>query len=183
MYTYQILIEYDGSKFVGWQIQNNGLSIQEVIQKNLKKVLRTKIVIFGSGRTDKGVHAIEQSAHFYLNYLIKDKINFIKSINFFLSKYNVSILDLKKQKKTFHARFSAKKRTYKYFIVNRQAQLSLEKNRAWNIRKKLDLKLMKKGSALLKGTKNFSTFRASSCTARSPIKTLNEAKIKKIRIK
>ena len=183
MYTYQLLIEYDGSKFVGWQIQNNGLSIQEVIQKNLKKILRTKIVIFGSGRTDKGVHAIEQSAHFYSNYLIKDKINFIKSINFFLSKYNVSILDLKKQKKTFHARFSAKKRTYKYFIVNRQAQLSLEKNRAWNIRKKLDLKLMKKGSALLKGKKNFSTFRSSSCTARSSIKTLNEAKIKKYKDK
>ena len=101
MYTYQLLIEYDGSKFVGWQIQNNGLSIQEVIQKNLKKILRTKIVIFGSGRTDKGVHAIEQSAHFYSNYLIKNKINFIKSINFFLSKYNVSILDLKKKKKPF----------------------------------------------------------------------------------
>ncbi len=100
MNTYQILIEYEGTNFVGWQIQKNGLSVQEVIQKSLKRLTKKNIIIFGSGRTDAGVHAIEQSAHFKTNYKIKNKINFIKSLNFFLSKYDVSILDIKKKIKT-----------------------------------------------------------------------------------
>ena len=83
MNIYQILIEYEGTNFVGWQIQKNGLSIQEVVQKSLKKLIKKNITIFGSGRTDAGVHAIEQSAHFKTDYQIKNKINFIKSLNFF----------------------------------------------------------------------------------------------------
>ena len=179
MNTYQILIEYEGTNFVGWQIQKNGLSVQEVIQKSLKKLTKKNIIIFGSGRTDAGVHAIEQSAHFKTNYKIKNKINFIKSLNFFLSKYDVSILDIKKKSKQFHARYSAKKRTYKYLILNRQSPSALEKHRAWNIRKKLNLKIIKKGANLLRGTKDFSTFRSSSCNANSPIKTILDVKIRK----
>ena len=87
MNNYQILIEYIGTKFVGWQIQKNGISVQEVIQKALKKVTKEKILILGSGRTDAGVHAIAQSASFMSNYEVKNKLNFIKSLNFFLSKY------------------------------------------------------------------------------------------------
>ena len=179
MNTYQILIEYEGTNFVGWQIQKNGLSVQEVIQKSLKRLTKKNIIIFGSGRTDAGVHAIEQSAHFKTNYKIKNKINFIKSLNFFLSKYDVSILDIKKKSKQFHARYSAKKRTYKYLILNRQSPSALEKHRAWNIRKKLNLKIIKKGANLLRGTKDFSTFRSSSCNANSPIKTILDVKIRK----
>ena len=179
MNTYQILIEYEGTNFVGWQIQKNGLSVQEVIQKSLKRLTKKNIIIFGSGRTDAGVPAIEQSAHFKTNYKIKNKINFIKSLNFFLSKYDVSILDIKKKSKQFHARYSAKKRTYKYLILNRQSPSALEKHRAWNIRKKLNLKIIKKGANLLRGTKDFSTFRSSSCNANSPIKTILDVKIRK----
>jgi tRNA pseudouridine38-40 synthase len=177
MITYQILIEYVGTKFVGWQIQKNGPSVQDAIQKALKKILKKKIVIFGSGRTDAGVHAFGQSAHFKTNFLIKNKSKFITSLNFFLSKYKISILEINKKSKDFHARFSAKKRIYKYIIVNRQAPLSIERNRAWNLRKKLNFNLMKKGAKLLKGTKDFSTFRSSSCTANSPIKTLEKVKL------
>ena len=180
MNTYQILIEYVGTNFVGWQIQKNGLSIQEVIQKALKKIIKKKIIIFGSGRTDAGVHAFAQSAHFRTNYNIKDKQKFVKSLNFFLSKYCVSILDIKKRNKNFHARYSAKKRQYKYIIINRISSLSLEKNRAWNIRKKLNISKMKLGLKLLLGKKDFSTFRSSSCNANSPIRTINKASLKKI---
>ena len=97
MNTYQILIEYEGTHFVGWQLQKNGLSVQEVVQKSLKKITKKNITIFGSGRTDAGVHAIEQSAHFKTNYKIKNKVNFINSLNFFLSKHKVSVLDIKKK--------------------------------------------------------------------------------------
>ena len=155
MQTYQILVEYDGTKFVGWQIQKNGNSVQETIQKILKKLIKKKILLFGSGRTDAGVHAIEQSAHFKTNYKIKDERNFIKSLNFFLSKYDVSILKIKKKSNNFHSRFSAKKRTYKYLIINREAPLILEKTRAWSLRKKLDINLMKKEADILRKNKDF----------------------------
>jgi tRNA pseudouridine38-40 synthase len=180
MKTYQILIEYVGSRFVGWQIQKNGLSVQETIQKNLQKVVKKKITIYGSGRTDAGVHAKEQSAHFKTDFKIKDEKNFIKSLNYFLSKSDISILKIKKKNNIFHARHSAKKRIYEYLIINRQSPLSLDKDRAWYLRKKLNIKLMRKGANILKKTKDFSTFRASSCSAKSPIKKLEKVKIDKI---
>ena len=183
MNTYQILIEYDGTNFVGWQIQKNGISVQEVLQINLKKILKDEIILYGSGRTDAGVHAIKQSAHFKIKNEIKNKNNFINSLNFFLSKYNISVLKIIKKQKLFHARHSAKKRVYKYLIKNRQASLILEKNKAWHLRKKLNVDQMKEGAKILVSTNDFSTFRSSSCTAKSPIKTLDRVKIKKIRDK
>ena len=86
MFSYQIIVEYDGTEYVGWQIQKNGLSVQEVIQKTLAKVLKQKITLYGSGRTDSGVHAIGQSAHFILKKEIKDEFLFLNIINFFLKK-------------------------------------------------------------------------------------------------
>ena len=179
MFTYQIKVEYLGTNFVGWQIQKNGLSVQEVLEKVLSKFLKEKVKVMGSGRTDAGVHASEQSAHFKTKYKIIDKDIFINSINFFLGKYPISILDVKKRPNKFHARHSAIERVYKYFIINRRSSLVLEKNKAWHIKKKLDIKIMRKGTEILKGTHNFSTFRASSCQAKSPIKTIKKAMIKK----
>ena len=179
MFTYQIILEYLGKNFVGWQIQKNGLSVQEVLEKALSKFLKEKIRVIGSGRTDAGVHASEQSAHFKTKHKIIDKNIFINSINFFLSKYPVSILNIKKRPGKFHARHSAKERVYKYFIINRRSSLVLDKNKAWHIKKKLDVKLMRQGTNILKGTHNFSTFRASSCQAKSPIRTMKNATIKK----
>ena len=179
MFTHQITVEYLGTNFVGWQIQKNGLSVQEVLEKVLSKFLKEKIRVIGSGRTDAGVHASEQSAHFKTKKKILDKNNFINSVNFFLNRYPVSILDIKKKPSRFHARYSANERIYKYFIINRRSSLVLEKNKAWHIKKKLNVKIMKKGADILKGTHNFSTFRASSCQAKSPIKTMKKATIKK----
>ena len=179
MFTYQIKVEYLGKNFVGWQIQKNGFSVQEALEKVLSKLLKDKIRVIGSGRTDAGVHASEQSAHFKTKRKIINKNIFLSSINFFLSKYTVSVLNIKKRPNKFHARHSASERIYKYFIINRSSSLVLEKDKAWHIKKKLDIKIMRKGAKILKGTHNFSTFRASSCQARSPIKTLKKAVVKK----
>ena len=180
MDKYHIKIEYDGSKFVGWQYQNNGISVQEVLQKAFFKFLKEKVTVYASGRTDAGVHAIEQSAHLELKKKIINKEVFLNSINFYLKKYPVSVLSIKKKENTFHARYSAKKRTYKYIILNRNSPSPLNKNRAWFIKKKLDINLIKKALKILKGTHDFSTFRASSCQAKSAIKTLDSATFKKL---
>lgn len=180
MFNYQIIIEYDGKKFVGWQKQKNGTSVQQTIEKILSKILKEKIILYGSGRTDSGVHATGQSAHFNTNHKIDNKFLFLNSINFFLQKKKITILKINKKKINFHARYSAKKREYKYNIINRIAPLSLDHNRAWHVKSILNFKLMKKGINFLKGKKDFSTFRSSSCGAKSPIKTLDEAKIIKL---
>ena len=180
MYNYLLRIEYDGTKYVGWQYQKNGLSVQEKIETALKKIFKIKIRVIGAGRTDKGVHALEQSANFQIKNKIKDEKKFINTINFFLSKSLISIINVEEKKLKFHSRYSAKERIYVYNIVNRTASLSLDKNRAWHIKKKLDLKLLNKGAKILEGTHDFSTFRSSSCSAKSPIKKINSIKVKKI---
>ncbi len=180
MFNYIIKIEYEGTNFVGWQNQKNGKSIQGSIEKALQKVLGTKIKITGAGRTDKGVHAYSQIANFKLKKKIDNKNIFLDSANFFLKKKLISILDIKKQKKNFHARFSAKLRTYEYFIINRHGTLSIYKNRAWHVKKKIDLNLMKKGAKLLEGYHDFSTFRAASCSAKSPLRKIYPIKVHKV---
>ena len=181
MYRYQILIEYVGTNFVGWQIQSKGDSIQKLIQIKLSKLLKEKISVVGSGRTDSGVHAIEQSAHFDCTKEIQNLDKFLKSINHFVNNMYISITNIKKKNLNFHARFSAKQRIYKYIIFNRLSRPSIEKERGWHIIKKLDLSLMKKGAKKLLGTKDFSTFRASSCNAKSSIRTMKSVKIKSIK--
>jgi tRNA pseudouridine38-40 synthase len=181
MHRYQILIEYVGTNFVGWQIQAKGKSIQKLIQTKLSKLLNEKISIIGSGRTDSGVHAIEQSAHFNCKKKIQDLDKFIKSMNYFVNNESISIINIKKKNSNFHARFSAKQRIYKYIIFNRLSRPSIESERGWHVIKKLDINLMKKGAKKLLGTKDFSTFRASSCNAKSPIRTIKSIKIKLIK--
>ena len=179
MHRYQLLIEYDGTDYFGWQIQKKGKTVQKLIQSTLKKVLGEKIVLVGSGRTDSGVHAKEQSAHFETKKIIKSKEKIVKSLNYFLNKKLISILDLKKKNTNFHSRYSAKERTYEYIILNRLAPPSIDKNKIWHIRKKLDVKIMKKGAKKLIGLHDFSTFRGSNCYSKSPIRKLKEIKINK----
>ena len=176
MNRYQILIEYVGTNYNGWQVQRKGKTIQGRIQNIISKIFKEKINIIGSGRTDSGVHALEQSAHFDTSTKIKDNYKFLKSINHFLSRYGISILDLKKRKLTFHARYSAKARVYKYVILNRKSGSVLKNKRCWHIIKKLNLAMMKKGAKKLIGTKDFSTFRSSSCSAKTPVRTIKSIK-------
>ena len=183
MHRYQILIEYVGSNFIGWQIQSKGKSIQELIQKKLSKILKEKITLIGSGRTDTGVHAIEQSAHFDCKKKIQNLEKFLKSINHFVNNEVISIISIKKKNLKFHARFNAKKRIYEYIIFNRLSKPSIQRERGWHIIKKLDVDIMKKGAQKLLGTQDYSTFRASSCNAKSPIRTIESITIKKVKSK
>ncbi len=178
-YNYLIKIEYDGSKFVGWQYQTNGVSVQEKLEQVISRVLKEKITIIGAGRTDKGVHAFGQFANFKVNKKISKYQKFLESVNFFLRKNLISILSIKKKNLEFHSRFDAKERFYEYKIINRLGSLSLNRYKAWHIKQKLNLKLMKKGAKMLEGKHDFSTFRAASCSSKSPIKKINSINIKK----
>ena len=183
MHRYQILVEYAGTNFKGWQIQKKGKTIQGLIQKKISILLKEKITLLGSGRTDAGVHAIEQSAHFDCKSKINEPKRFLKSINYFLNKEGVALLKIKKKNSNFHSRFSAKMRIYKYVIINRISGPVLDKNRGWHVIKELDLDLMKRGAKKLIGTKDFSTFRKQSCKAKSPIKSMKLVKIKSFKNK
>jgi len=177
MQRYKIKIEYEGTSFVGWQFQKNGQSIQEVLQKAIFKFSKEKVIVIGAGRTDSGVHALGQTAHFDLKKKISKK-KILPAINQNIGNKPVTVLNVNKVTNKFHARHDAKKRTYLYLIVNRQSPLALQKNKAWHIRKKLDLLHMKKGAKFLLGTHDFSTYRASTCGAKSPIKTMEKILIK-----
>ena len=183
MVRYQLLIEYVGTNFRGWQIQKKGSTIQGLIQRKLSKLLKEKITLNGSGRTDTGVHAIEQSAHFDCKNEIIDLTKFLKSINYFLNDNGVAITKIKKKSNQFHSRFSAKQRIYKYIIFNQISAPVIEKQRGWHVRKPLDLELIKQGAKILLGTNDYSTFRSSSCHAKSSIRTIKSIKIKSIKNK
>ena len=179
MFNYQIIIEYLGTNYVGWQTQKNGISIQSIIEKMIGKVIKSKIKINGSGRTDAGVHALGQSANFTCKKKINDQFKFLSSVNYFLKNKDISILRLKDKELNFHARHSVKKKIYKYIILNRNTASVLYKNRAWEIKKKLNYNQMKKGIKFFLGSHDFSSMRASSCTAKNPMKTITKVLIKK----
>ena len=179
MFRYQILIEYVGTGFIGWQSQPIGKSVQRTIENSLKKILKEKISVVGQGRLDAGVHAISQSAHFDIKNKILDTNRFLKRLNFHLNKSFISILSIKKRNEKFHSRYSAKARIYKYIILNREVSPTINKNRVWHIKKKINLENIKKGAKFLIGKKDFSTFRASACSAKSPIRTLEKVNILK----
>ncbi len=178
MARYQVLIEYVGTSFRGWQIQKKGSTIQGLIQRYLSKLLKEKIILNGSGRTDAGVHACAQSAHFDCKKKILDLEKFLKSINHFINNKGIAITKIKKQSEKFHSRFSAKQRIYRYIIFNQISAPVLENGRGWHVRRILDIDLMKKGAKKLLGTNDYSTFRSSSCHARSPIRTIKSIKIR-----
>ena len=183
MARYQLLIEYVGTDFRGWQIQKKGSTIQGLIQEKLTKLLKEKIILNGSGRTDTGVHAIEQSTHFDCKNEISNLIKFLKSINHFLNDQGIAITKIKKRNNKFHSRFSAKQRVYKYIIFNQISAPVIEEKRGWHVRKPLDVRIIKKGAKKLIGTFDYSTFRSSSCHAKSPIRTIKSIKVRSIKNK
>ena len=179
MFRYQILIEYVGTGYIGWQSQLKGKSVQKTIEFCITKILKEKILIVGQGRLDSGVHAISQSAHFDTKNKICEIDKFLNRLNFLLNKKSIAILSIKKKNKNFHSRYSAKFRIYQYVIFNRGSVPIINKNRGWHIKKKINIEELKKGAKFLVGKKDFSTFRASTCSAKSPIRTLEQAKILK----
>jgi len=172
MNRYKICIEYDGTCFCGWQRQKNQkISVQETIERALQR-LNYDTPVFGAGRTDSGVHATGQIAHFDLPNEV-DCAKFQKSINYFMRPERVVILSMNRVTNNFHARFSALKRQYIYRMEYRQAPAILNAKRVWHVRTFPDLDLLQRGASLLVGRHDFNNFRAAGCQAQNSLRTLD----------
>ena len=172
MPKYKITIEYDGSNYVGWQRQDNGISIQESIEKAIIQLTGEKIIIFGAGRTDAGVHALGQVAHFDLKKIFNTD-NIRDGLNQYLRPQPISVLKAEEVDDDFHSRFSAKSRTYQYNISNRRAPLTIDKNKSWGVFKKLDVNKMEFEAKHFLGHHNLDAFRSAHCQSKSAIKTID----------
>jgi tRNA pseudouridine38-40 synthase len=176
MPRYKLTIEYDGTPFIGWQVQDHGVSVQGVITDAIAAFTGERATVAGAGRTDAGVHALGQIAHVDLarewdGGTVRD------ALNSHLRPHPVAVLTAERVADDFDARFSAVKRHYLYRVVNRRADLTLEQNRAWRVPRPLDDKAMNEAAQKLVGKHDFTTFRAAECQARSPLKTLDRLDI------
>lgn len=172
MPRYKLIIEYDGTPFAGWQMQANAPSVQERMQGAIVAFCGESFIPRGAGRTDSGVHALGQVAHIDL---AKDwpPDTVMKAVNFHLKPSPVAILSCERVDEAFDARFSAKARHYLYRIVNRLAPLVIDRDHAWRVWPGLDADAMAEAARHLIGRHDFTTFRASECQAKSPVKTLD----------
>ncbi|TLP45965.1 tRNA pseudouridine(38-40) synthase TruA [Cohaesibacter sp. CAU 1516] len=176
MPRYKLLIEYDGRPFAGWQRQDNAPTVMGLIEQSLFKFTREQVTLFGAGRTDSGVHATGQIAHFDL---MRDwhsqKVR--EALNHFLKETGVAILGIEKVTDAFDSRFMATRRYYRYRICNRRAPLTFEMGRAWQYSYPIDVDLMQEGANRLIGHFDFTTFRATACQAKSPWRTMEKLTI------
>jgi len=170
---YKIVLEYNGSNFSGWQKQKHSVnSIQEVVENAIFNFTGERVALYCGGRTDAGVHALGQVAHFDMQaefelYRVRN------AINYHLKSTAVSILDVEIVDDIFHARFSAKKRYYEYKIINRYAPAVLEAGYVWQVFKPLDVNIMREAAKYLLGKHDLSSFRSKDCQAKDPVKTID----------
>ena len=173
MPRYKLTIEYDGGPFVGWQIQDNGPSVQGVLAAAVEAFCGEKVSVQGAGRTDAGVHALAQVGHVDLakdwdGDTVRD------ALNAHLRPHPVAVIAAERVDDSFDARFSAIRRHYLYRIINRRADLTFERGHAWRIAKPLDIPAMQAAAQRLVGRHDFTTFRNVECQAKSPVKTLDQ---------
>lgn len=178
MPRFKLTIEYDGTPFAGWQIQANGPSIQAELARAIEGFSGQRVVPSGAGRTDAGVHARGQVAHFDLARdfppeTVRD------ALNFHLRPAPIAILGCEIVEQAFDARFSAKARHYMYRIVNRRSPLALDRDRAWQVGVSLDSSAMREASRCLIGRHDFTTFRSSQCQAKSALRTLDQIDVER----
>ena len=178
MTRYKVILEYDGTNLIGWQENRQGPSVQSLLKDAIEKFCGVRPDIVGAGRTDAGVHAVAMVAHFDLNSGA-DANTVMRAVNFYLNDAPVSVVDCEIVPDDFNARFSCVMRHYKYIVLNRSAPPVLDKNRAWWVPRKLNVKKMRDAARALVGKHDFTSFRASQCQAKSPIKTLDSCRIEK----
>jgi len=172
MPRYRLTLEYDGGPFVGWQRQDNGPSVQGALEAAIEKLSGERVTVTGAGRTDAGVHALGQVAHFDLVKTFEPgKVR--DALNYHLRPDPVSVLDAAAVGEEFHARFSATARHYLFRILNRRSPPALEAGKVWHVSPKLDAEAMHAAAQFLVGQHDFTTFRAAECQAQSPVKTLD----------
>ncbi len=176
MPRYRVTVEYDGGPFCGWQMQDNGPSVQGAVTDAIEKLSGERVTVFGAGRTDAGVHALGQVAHFDLGReWAPDKIR--DGLNFHLKPNPVAILEAAAVDDEFHARFSAKQRHYLYRLLSRRAPLAIQHGRAWRVSVSLDADAMHEAGQLLTGTHDFTTFRSAHCQSKSPVKSIDKVDV------
>jgi len=175
---FRLLIEYDGTGYVGWQRQDNGPSIQQSIEEAVFAFAGERVTLAAAGRTDAGVHALGQVAHLDLvRETTSDTLR--DAVNFHLKPQPIAILAAEAVSDDFHARFSATGRRYLYRIVNRRAPLALMRERAWQVQVPLDAAAMQGAAQRLIGHHDFTSFRSSICQAASPLKTLDRLDVRR----
>lgn len=177
MYNFKIIIEYDGRRFCGWQKQGQKNSIQETIEKALGKVLRKKIRLVASGRTDAGVHALAQAANFHTAKKIPPE-KLLAAINSHLPK-DIAVVRIDKARAGFHSRFDAKSKIYRYTVLARGFSSPLLRNFVYLCRFPLNLGLMRKEARVLAGRHDFKSFCASGSDVKDTVRTIKRISIKK----
>jgi tRNA pseudouridine38-40 synthase len=170
---YRITLEYDGAGFVGWQRQENGPSIQAALEDAIVGFCGEQVTVHGAGRTDAGVHALGQVAHFDLEK-DTDAQTVREALNAHLRPAPIAVLEAAVADPEFHARFQATERRYLYRVLNRRAPPTLDRGRVWHVAVPLDASAMHDAAQALVGRYDFSSFRAAECQAKSPVKTLDE---------
>ncbi len=176
MPRYALRIEYDGGRFSGWQTQNGPPTVQDALHEALNRLESDVPSISAAGRTDAGVHALGQVAHCDL---ARDwnPFRLAEALNHHLKPLPIAIVDTAPVPGEFHARFSARERKYRYRIICRRAPLTIDRGRAWRVPRKLDTEAMSLAACHLVGKHDFTTFRASGCQARSPVKTIDSLEV------
>jgi tRNA pseudouridine38-40 synthase len=178
MTRYKLTLEYDGGGFVGWQRQDNGPSVQEALENAVKAFCGETVTSFAAGRTDAGVHALGQVAH--VDLVKETTAETVRdALNFHLKPAPIAVLRAEAVGEDFHARFSAKARLYRYRIVNRRPPLALDRGHAWLIGGELDAAAMNDAAQALVGHHDFTSFRATLCQAKSPVKTLDVLEVRR----
>jgi len=169
---YRLTLEYDGTPFVGWQRQDNGPSVQGALEAAIEKLSGERVTVTGAGRTDAGVHALGQVAHFDLVKTFQPgKVR--DALNYHLRPDPVSVLDAAEVDDEFHARFSATARHYLFRILNRRSPPALDVDKVWHVSPRLEAEAMHAAAQFLVGQHDFTTFRAAECQSQSPVKTLD----------
>ena len=176
MTRYRVTLEYDGGGFVGWQRQENGPSIQAALEAAIAGFCGETVTVHGAGRTDAGVHALGQVAHFDLAKGT-DPHTVREAINAHLRPDPIAVLEATDADPEFHARFDAVERRYLYRILNRRAPPTLDRGRVWHVAAPLDAEAMHDAAQALIGKHDFTSFRAAECQAKSPVKTLDELRV------
>jgi tRNA pseudouridine38-40 synthase len=179
MPRYKLVLEYDGTPFIGWQRQDSGPSVQAALEAAITKLSGETVTATAAGRTDAGVHALGQVAHVDLSkdwplHTVRD------ALNFHLKPDPVAVIEVAVVAADFSARFSAIERHYLYRILNRRSPPVLERHRVWHVPHPLDAAAMHEAAQALVGHHDFSTFRAGQCQARSPQKTLDQLDVSRV---
>lgn len=177
MPRYKLTLEYDGTPFVGWQRQSNGMSVQEALESATEALTKERPVFHAAGRTDAGVHARGQVAHIDLSETW-EPYRLRNALGHFLRPHTIGVTQVEVVAPDFHARFSATRRHYTYLILNRPTRPILDAGHVWHVTKPLDADRMHQAAQVFVGTHDFTTFRATECQAASPIRTIDAMTVK-----